>query len=223
MYQMGFVIPIRILTVMFSIILLVFVFWIYKLQPITDLCTQNSDWLWNDGCLGFQELAYDSSLKSPEKILPVLTNFEYVDGAGPAIYTPCWYRIRYVNTNTGGYSDFSEWTTLPVMSGGSKLPCISSKCDTGESTCTYNQPTIGISSNDIAYTSDSPLKNGDLVFANLHRYTGTDQKPPADAQDEIVGYLNPGGWYDGVQYYEWADILNNPCQTGNCQTPKVCA
>ena len=50
---------------------------------------------------------YDGSLKSPAHLRPALTDFRHSGGSGPSVFLPCWYRFRYVDVKTGGYSDFS--------------------------------------------------------------------------------------------------------------------
>ena len=192
-------------------------------------CLKTTDWLWNKNCLYFQEKFPDPSLKSPKDIKPYLVDFQFGEGGGPPIYLPMWYRIRYVNVNTGGYSDFSEWTTTPVIAGSCCLPCIEGpgQCKTqGYETCVFNQPTIGISFKDSEYSPMDPTKKGDYVYINLHRYVGTSANdntpPPKNAKDEIVGYLKPGESYGGEQYYTWTDIMFNPCEKQGCSFPSWC-
>lgn len=208
----------------------VFAYWVEKMRKPGGKvdCQTHSNWLWDKSCLFFQEKFYDSSLKSPENIEPVLTSFRFAQGAGSPFFLPCWYRIRYINVKTGGYSKFSKWTRLPVISGACKLPCPNDGCGsntkTGYESCDANQPTIGISKNQSQYNPYTQQKDGSYIYINLHRYTGksfTDSDPPPDdAEDEIIGYLTLGT-VDGVSYYDWTDALFNPCKEG-CNIPTWC-
>jgi hypothetical protein len=223
---------VEILFVGFLICLLIGVgVWVYLLKkPTTGInCHTHTHWMWADNCLSFQEKFHDSSLKSPSSLQPYLVDFSYAEGAGEAIYLPLWYRFRYVNVNTGGYSDFSSWTTTPVIAGSCSLPCYSSSSEClkrGFETCTYNQPTVGVAKKDIQYTPETPLPNGDFVYINLHRYVGSsasDSTPPSDdVHDEIVGYLGVDQNINGETFYTWVDVLNNPCKTRSCQIPSWC-
>ena len=205
----------------FIVLLILFYIYVYKLQkptPGVD-CHKNSDWLWNSNCTAFQEITPDSTLQSPSTEQLYLYGFSQVSGAGPSICLPVWYRFRYVNVNTGGYSPFSEWTSLPIMSGASQLPCngqCSGSIPIGSASCNCNQITVG--TNSLIYSPTQPLTNGDFVYANVHRYVGQQgsvNQPPADAQDEIIGFLFPQG-----NNYVFIDALNNPCLSNTC--PSSC-
>lgn len=214
--------------------LIFFGLWVRNLKKPTPgrNCHETSDWLWSDDCFSFQEKFFDSSLDSPAGVRPYLINFESSAGMGNPLRLPMWYRFRYVNVSTGGYSDFSEWTTNPVIVGSCCLPCPggADNCSalgikTGSSTCNYNKPNIGVNTNDAAYDPKVPLEDGSFVYMNLHRYTGkspAETNPPADdVKDEIVGYLPMSTTVGGVSYYNWFDFNYNPCAAG-CTVPTWC-
>ncbi len=213
------------------ILLLIFGYWVYQLKPPkpgTD-CKKRSDWVWADNCLHFKEKFFDSSLKSPKNIKPYLVNFTYARGGGSPLYLPMWYRFRYVDTKTGGYSEFSDWTKTPIISGSCCLPCpkgMGNCPTTGYETCSFNQPTIGVSSKDSQYSPTRPQPNLHFIYINLHRYVGKTptetEQPPKNVQDKIIGFLSPGNSIDGVQYYTWTDVLSNPCTGVQCSVPSWC-
>lgn len=193
-------------------------------------CKKSSDWLWDDSCLYITETGPDNSLESPAELFPVLTGFQNSSGAGPSIFLPCWYRFRYVNVKTGGYSDFSAWTQSPVMSGNCCLPCPNgpgycSNISQGYSSCSFNQPTIGVAQSVVQYNPSEQQPDGSFIYMNLHRYVGSsssDMTPPADdVNDEIVGYLLPTVYVGNTQYYSWIDVMYNPCEKG-CSMPSLC-
>jgi len=209
--------------------------WTYKLEKPTpgNKCSGNG-WKWDTTCSYIQEIKPDPSLKSPQSP-PYLINFTKSEGAGPPIFLPMWYRYRYVNVLTGGYSSFSPWTTSPVMSGECVLPCVadgtpvspintpSVECPfpTGPSSCVFNQPVIGVPKTKIDYSPVTVNPDGGFIYMNLHRYVGRvgDTKPPDNPKDEIVGViLMPR---EG-KYYVYIDVLNNPCKKG-CPLPDLCS
>ena len=214
-------------------LLIIFSLWVERLKkpsPGRD-CHDTSDWLWDDTCTYIQEKSYDPSLKSPEKLYPVLTGFVNSTGAGNSIFLPCWYRFRYVNVKTGSYSDFSDWSQSPVMSGSCCLPCpggpgnCPSTVKQGYYSCPSNQPTIGIEKSLVQYSPTEMQKDGSFIFLNLHRYVGSDPSdanpPPKNVKDEIIGYLLPTTFVGNTSYYSWVDVLSNPCKEG-CKTPSWC-
>lgn len=211
----------------FLILVSIFAVWVFLLKkPTTGInCHTHSHWLWNKDCLSFQEKSYDSNLKSPKNIKPYLVSFTHAEGGGPPIYLPLWYRFRYVNVNTGGYSDFSEWTSSPVLAGSCHLPCVGD-CHKGFSTCMYNQPVIGVSEKDASYDPTKALPNGDYVYMNLHRYVGESANdltpPPSNAQDEIIGFLALKETHNGTSYYTFVDAEKNPCLSRSCPIPSWC-
>lgn len=215
-----------------------FIWWVRKLPKPTpgNSCT-GTGWEWNDSCSSFKEISYDSTLSSPEGLTPYLIGFSYSSGTGSPLYLPMWYRFRYVNVLTGGYSKFSNWSLSPVISGSCCLPCpdgvgvCSSQVPQGPKTCSYNKPIIGISQSDSNYNPFVPQSDGSFIYINVHRYVGksyNDLTPPsATAQDEIIGYMTTGFNYEGNSYYGMVDVLNNPCSTSTttgikCVTPSWC-
>jgi hypothetical protein len=213
------------------IFLSIFAVWVGKMpEPKLGRDCLDSDWLWDSSCMYITETGPDNFLESPKDLSPVLVGFQNSSGAGPSIFLPCWYRFRYVNVKTGGYSDFSEWSKAPVMSGSCCLPCpkgvgqCPSGISVGYNSCTFNQPTIGIAQTDVHYDPTQVQSDGSFIYMNLHRYVGSSPSdmdpPPIDVQDEIVGYLLPTVFLDGVQYYSWIDMYN-PCKNG-CTTPTWC-
>lgn len=221
--------------VLIGLILLLcyFIWWtknLAKPKPGKD-CTK-SGLAWNDSCSYMNEISYDPSISSPKGLSPYIISFSYSGSAGKPLYLPMWYRFRYVDGNTGGYSDFSEWTKSPVISGSCCMPCPGGvgSCGTavpqGGSTCSFNRPVIGISVDDSLYTPFIP-QNGKSIYINVHRYTGktySDITPPADtAEDEIIGFMISGFYYEGVNYYGVVDVLNNPCTASTtCEKPSWC-
>jgi len=226
-----FLVGVIVLTVLFGL-------YVWNLQPTPHKCSHatgtggSKNWLWNSKCTGIQEIFYDSSIKSPGNTKPYLTEFKKgnVTEIGGSIFKPCWYRFRYVNTKTGAYSDFSDWTDYPVMSGSCCLPCFggpnkcSSSVNPGYNSCQDNYPVIGALSSKIHYKPDISNSNGQYVI-NLHRYVGDvkngkNVKPPKTAKTEVVGMLmipSPDG-----MFYTWNDILENPCGKKKCSTPSWC-
>lgn len=206
-----------IILVIILVVIIALGVWVYFVSPSpSDLCKTNSNWLWDPSCNYFQEKAYDSSLQSPSELQLYLVNFVNSVGGGPNVCLPMWYRFRYVNVLTGGYSDFSKWTASAVQAGSSVLPCLNGPGNCpgitqGIKSCSFNQPTIGATY--LHYNPNIPY-NGAYVFANVHRYTGgwNDNPltpPPDDAQDEIIGFLIPTVSYPSVGY-AWVDALYNP-------------
>ena len=213
------------------------IYWTYKLpQPTPGTGCASSKtlgWKWNDKCTYIQELEPDTTLQSPKSISPYLVKFQLSQGAGPSIFVGCWYRFRYVNVLTGGYSDFSDWTKGAVYSGNCKLPCDPAQNGScpfpqGLASCTFNQPTIGVNKKDSQYspqTQDPSAKT--FVYLNLHRYVNTNDPfssiPPNDnVQDEIVGTLLSSVTSNGQSYWSLIDVLQNPCKNG-CNAPGVCS
>ena len=215
------------------VLLIIFTLWVNKLQQPTPGidCRANSNWVWDSSCMFFQEKFQDTTLESPSKLHPVLTGFTYAKGGGNSIFLPMWYRFRYVNVLTGGYSDFSEWTQSPVISGSCCLPCpdgpgvCPSTITPGFGSCSYNQPTVGISTADAQYNPMESQPDGSFIYMNLHRYVSSsatdNDPPPEDATDQIVGFLNPGNTVENIQYYDWADVIYNPC-VSECIQPTWC-
>lgn len=205
------------------IIISSFMIWLYRLAKPTPGGCKGSNWKWDDKCNYIQELQYDGSLQSPNNIKPYLIKFSYVSGSGNSIFSGVWYRIRYVNVVTGGYSDFSDWTEHPVMSGSCVLPCdpkIGCSYPSGPDSCTFNTPVIGINTKDSSYSPQKPLKDGSFVYINLHRAI-SDTKPTENAETQIIGTLISPVSQGGEKYWTLIDVLNNPCKEG-CNTPSIC-
>lgn len=220
-----------ILSIFISILLLgnmYFMWWIYKLEKPKPGTCGNSSFKWNEGCTSILEIQKDNTLPSPKGQKLNLLNFLNSPGAGNSIFKKCWYRFRYVNVLTGGYSDFSDWTDGPVESGGCNMPCIDGKCAfaTGPQSCSFNQPTIGIASDDAKFSPQIPRSDGSFVYMNLHRYTTINDDIPSDAvTDEIVGVLiAPFGFKNNKGWWSWIDVLNNPCKlaSSGCKQPNTC-
>lgn len=198
-------------------------------KPSPGKNCKSSGWKWDDSCLYFEELQPDPTLLTPAGIKPYLIGFDYSASAGNPLVLPMWYRFRYVNVNTGGYSDFSEWTQSPVISGSCCLPCPegAGKCSFSEGggTCSFNRPTIGVKKEEAQYDPYTPTLTGDYIYINIHRYVGSDfsdiSPPDENVQDEIVGYLIPGKVYNGETYYYLIDVLFNPI-TSSFTVPNWC-
>lgn len=209
------------------VIFIIFWWWLYRLQePKPGKDCSKSGWLWDSSCMYIQETAPDSSLQSPENLNLFLLSFSYSSSMGKSYFLPVWYRFRYVNTKTGGYSPYSAWTKNPVISGSCCLPCENGNgsCPPEVSTaCNTNRPELAITADDSQYNPTTPQSDGSFIYLNLHRYVGssyTDRNPPDDTvEDEIIGTLQPK-YLDGVQYYSWPDIVG-VCSTG-CTTPTWC-
>ena len=209
------------------IIFLVYMILLKEPNPFKK-CHEDKAGLWDESCTHIQEKKYDPSLKSPEGISPVLINFSNSVGLNyKPFYLPVWYRFRYVNSKTGGYSRFSSWTKSPIISGGCCLPCPEGpgkNCPflDGYDSCDYNKISIGVPKNQVVYYP------GQEIYMNLHRYTGSsynDNTPPGnDVQDEIVGVLLAQKYLssDNVKYFYWIDVLSgSPCDNG-CDIPVQC-
>lgn len=208
-----------------------FIIYVYKLKkpkPGIPCKVNQPTWNWDSSCNYIEETSFDESLKSPSNLRPYLVGFQFSQGAGNSIFLPCWYRFRYVNVKTGGYSEFSDWCSYPVLSGGCKLPCPGGNCGNyikqGYYSCGYNQPILGISTSSSQYNPLAP-QTEEVIYINLHRYVSPNPEnitpPDPDVQDEIVGLLLPTQNFNGQKYYTCVDVLNNPCKSG-CQTPKQC-
>ncbi len=203
--------------------------WTYHLpKPTPGTGCQNRGWKWDSQCRFINEIAYDPSLSSPKGTSPYLIRFQNSPGAGPAIFAGCWYRFRYVNVLTGGYSEFSDWSNLPVLAGGCQAPCdpkIGCTFAQGISSCVFNQPTIGVNTKEAKYSPQTAVGNT-YVYINLHRYVNTGNPtsttpPPNDATDEIIGVMLAPASVGGEKYFSLIDVLNNPCKEG-CNPPNVC-
>jgi len=208
------------------IILNVFFLYVLFLKNPREINCSNNSYLWNSNCIGFQENFLDDSLKSPSIPLKLIS-FDNVQGAGNPIYLPMWYRYRYINMRTGGYSPLSDWTNTPIIAGSCCLPCLNNNCtfSVGFDTCNANSPKIGIFQKDLDYIPFSLNKNGDPIGINIHRYVdpNPNRTNPPSPQEEgtIIGYLIPGGIVQNQNVFVWNDVLANPCSKG-CEVTNNC-
>lgn len=179
-------------------------------------CDQNN---WDSTCTVLSESKYDPTIISPAGQRLSLIGFS-TQGVGLPIYNPVWYRFRYTNTVTGGYSDFSDWTASPIMSGSCCLPCVggmgmcSSPILSGFNSCKANAPTVGILMSDLAYAPFMPIDaSGTSIIPTVHRYIGKpgETKPPDDVQDENVGFLFQEVNLNDKKYAGFIDTLDPPC------------
>lgn len=221
-----------ILTLILILLSIFFIYVLFLKNPNIIDCS-NSSYLWNNDCIGFQENFPDNSLTSPSKTLS-LVSFDNVQGAGRPIYLPMWYKYRYVNMRTGGYSPFSNWTNSPIIAGSCCLPCLNDNCTIpiGFSSCNANSPKIGIFEKDLDYIPFKLQKNGDMIGINIHRYVDPNPNrtnPPSSEEDGvIIGYLIPGGIVQNQNVFIWNDVLANPCSEGcsmtsNCMNGVDCS
>jgi hypothetical protein len=230
----------RLLLLLLGCILLIttgFGVWSYRLdnasiQKITPCKLRSPDQKWDTSCLFFQEISPDTKLADPSDLQLSLLQFSYVNSAGPPLTVPMWYRFRYVNTKTGGYSKFSKWTSSPVQAGSNNLPCLQSTCDGnnvkgGKKSCSFNKPTMGILSNLLHYN----ITQNPSIYINVHRWIPpnndvSNHNPPPDDQDisksEIVGFLLPPRFINGKTYNVVYDIVYNPCVNSSCDSAPGC-
>jgi len=180
------------------IVILYGIYYIFTMEkPLTGNCNNikrtQPDMLWNENCTYITERSYDSTLKTPTSPL-YLTAFTGNKDSKP-IGANVWYRYRYVNGKTGGYSQFSPWTMKPIMSGIKNLPCMNDNCDgmtySGIPSCNSNVPVLSIK------TIDYDIDSG--VLANVHRVVkppNDTSQPSSNEEGDIIGILTPSknGW-----------------------------
>jgi len=169
---------------------------------------------WNDDCTYIQEISADGSIKTPQEPL-YLSSFTSSDALGPPLGANVWYRYRFVRGDTGGYGQFSPWTTHPIMAGSHKLPCKDNNCYgilTSGGTCRSNLVTVAVDK--VEYSIDSG------IYANVHRIVKDPHdtsQPTNNSRDEIVGYLWPDG---GGNSFVFIDTTKSPCNnTVRCNRP----
>lgn len=196
----------------------------------TKECSKTGKWS-DDACLIPQELAYDPTLLSPTgKKMQLISFVKNTQLPFAPYYNPVWYRFRYVNTSTGGYSNFSDWTQAPVMSGSCCLPCVNGISQnkvgvcpqgtpTGFASCGSNYATLGILESDLDYSPLNPLSSGGgNVVASVHVYVGKsgDMTQPADdVNDTIIGFITSTATnIQGSKYATFID-MSDPCGKGN--------
>lgn len=201
------VVLIVILVIILFILIAVSIVIYFYFDSTRSTCS-SSEWVWDSSCLFFREISPDDSLKTPSQVLYLL-NFNNTPGGGPSVCLPMWYKFKYVNLVTGGYSKASKWTTLPVQAGAENLPC-NGKCPfpTGSASCKFNQPVIGTSNLDYIPFQRQP--DGSFIGVNVHRYVGRwgDTQPPSDNEEgTIIGILVPSS----SENFTCTDVLFNPC------------
>jgi hypothetical protein len=224
----------------FVVCLLGFIVWcifeIVKLQKMPEptpgkACDPNQVWA-DSSCATIKELKFDPTIVSPAGKSMSLLAFEAQGTSIQPIYNPVWYRFRYVNVVTGGYSNFSDWTLSPVMSGSCCLPCVGGvgQCDSsignGYTTCKANMPTLGVEQTVLDYPPLAPVDaNGTAFVPSVHRYTnppGVTTKPSSDVKDEVVGVMDMMKTVSGKNYYTFMDWKYPACgssdtgDTGKC-------
>lgn len=190
--------PIFMFIVFLAILTLLIVMFYKDSNPST--CPTTGLWV-KPLCVFVSENYADSTLPTPTQSI-YLQSFTYDPNlSGGAICEPQWYAFRYVRISDGGYSALSNWTTIPVQSGTTNLPCYGSCQNIGISpttnTCTFNRPTLA---------TVAPL---DLSFAqgyvlNLHRQSGTFD-PNEDG--DLVGFLIETNSPNQIFTSQWTDIL----------------
>jgi hypothetical protein len=168
---------------------------------------------WNNDCSYIQELILDPSMTTPSTPL-YLEKFTASPSLGRPWGVNVWYKYKYVNKKTGGFSKSSPWTTTPIFSGSTKLPCDPTKsCPSGSDTCKANLPQLRL--NNIAY----PL--GSDILVNVHRYVTSlnDTAKPTDSVDGvIVGTIIPTGNSSGT----FIDTSKSPCEESTCNNILGC-
>lgn len=204
------------------------IWWVYKLVKPTPGTGCNTNMKWDPTCKHILESQPDPTLTSPKDLELYLVNFQASQGAGPSLFAGCWYRFRYVNTLTGGYSDYSKWTKYPVYAGACNLPC-DGTCNfpQGKGSCSYNQPSIGIDVSKSHYSPRTQINPNEFIYINIHRYINLSDPfsltpPPENVQDEIVGVAIMPLSSRGKSYWGIIDILQNPCKNG-CLPPNTCS
>lgn len=224
----------------FIVCILAFIIWcayemfkIWKMPkptPGRNCDTKGEAWA-DTACTSINEVKFDPTIISPKGKALSLLKFSVQGDTMLPLYNPVWYRFRYVNALTGGYSDFSDWTPSAVMSGSCCLPCINGvgQCDsvvgTGYATCKANAPTLGIEETQLDYTPMVPVDaQGTYYVPNIHRYVappGVTTLPPDDVKDEIVGVINMVTSVADKKFYSFIDVSKPAC--GTTDTGGVCS
>lgn len=184
--------------------------------------------LWTDGCKVPQEISLDSSIVTPfGKRLRVVSFTTDPSFPSKPYNAYMWYRFRYVNTSTGGYGGYSDWTLTPIYSGSCCLDCVGSDtpgvCETntkiGSDGCKANHLTLGILASDLDYATLTTPN----MWAVVHSYLSkTPSPPPSNAPDNPIGFLVPGTTINGESYYQFLDT-SDPCGSGTCKPFGLCA
>lgn len=178
---------------------------------------------WDKNCSYILEKYYDESIDVTKPLPLYLGDFEFKVGEGPPLCKPMWYAFRYVRLNDGGFGSLGPWTDKPVFANAPtngqncNLPCPGQNCPVdqdgnskycGPVSCNFNHPVMG-TVDDLGYSSQK-----DGVYANVHRYIGTDDTtpPPIGEEGEIVGILLPSSSYALKSMI--VDVLYNPNTQG---------
>lgn len=202
-----------VLLIMVAVVLCYFEFKLYFLKKPTP--GSSCSGAFSSDCSTINETTPDESLISPTgKSLELISFTNDVNFPGLPFYQPVWYRFRYVNGTTGGYSGWSDWCSHPIQSGGCCFPCTDCGNIAGVNSCQNNKLTVGIPISNLDYTLETLVGNGDVVYAVVHSYLGNVNEvtpPSSPTNDTIVGYLIPGSLVNGIQYYSVLDTTN-PCQ-----------
>ena len=170
--------------------------------------------LWSDDCSTIVEKDFDGTLKQPSKPL-YLSGFRESKSFGKPLGANTWYRYRYVNSKTGGYSKFSPWTESPIIAGGKNLPCKDGDCSS------LSQDGNFCKSNIVELSIDGlDYSMSDNIYANVHRYASPNGEKPTDTteNDKAVGYLLPSG----AKTWTFVDVSSSVCDEPNivCHTHK---
>jgi hypothetical protein len=209
---------------------------VYKPKvPKTPSCDPNMKWNSTDPdspyrCRYIREIGPDSNIPSLQGISPYLVDFKEVSGAGPPMYAKTWYRVRYVNSGTGGYGGLSDWTEEPIYSGSCNLPYPEGMTGTkGYDSCPFNLPTIGVLNDDLEW-KPGDTQGGFEIYINVHRYSG-DTPPENDDTnmvegEEIIGMLTMTKSAADKKYISYIDS-ENPClgrsSSSICQINQECS
>ena len=148
-------------------------------------------------CLSVIETTLDPTIPAPTPI-PYMVGFNQSSGLGPPYCYPVWYAYRYVRNSDGQYGPMSPWTgggNVAIYAGAATLPCPPQGCaafnvPVGTSTCTFNEPMIGI-----LQAPSVPVNSADGYTLNVHRQLGRIQHGQATGFDptsegDIVGSIN---------------------------------
>lgn len=221
---MSFTTSTIIMVVIISVVIIILAGIIYYTYNIQKPSSGNCDYIkssdpstkWSDDCSYIKELSLDSSLTTPSEPL-YLSAFTNSPSLGPSWGANVWYRYNYVNGLTGGYSESSPWTLLPISAGSTNLPCKGGNCSgvkIGKDSCQSNLPTLNIDK------LDYPLITGN-IYANVYRYTSpisSTTQPTNTTPGKIVGMLV--GESSGSASF--IDVSSSPCKETTCNNVQGC-
>lgn len=208
--------------IILSFIAAMLVWLIRKIYTLEKPAPGNCDYIksrdptlkWNSDCTSFQELLLDPSLSTPTEPF-YLDKFTSSPSLGQPWGVNVWYKYKYVNGKTGGFSKSSPWTQYPIYAGSPNLPCENESCNitySGKDSCKSNLAQLKIKN--IAY----PL--GSDIMVNVHRYVTslTNKDKPSDSIDgNLVGYVIQTG-SGGI----FIDTSKSPCDEINCSNVQGC-